>query len=131
MSKSEPPHTSYYRPKAMAQMLHVCNSCGQTENRLVVHHIDGDDTNHALDNLILLCDSCHRKVHSTISHGRPIDRLTDELPIDGFAWNQQTDFVEIEVDDVFYENAGEVAKEKNTTRHEAIRHMCRNGEWDV
>jgi len=124
-------HTQYYRPKAMKQMLHFCNSCGQTENRLVVHHIDGNDSNHAIENLILLCDKCHRRVHTMNSWGRPIDRLTDELPLSSFDSREVQDYQSLEVDDDFYETVGEIAKQKNTTRHDAIRQMCRDGGYDV
>lgn len=38
---------------------------------LVMHHLDGsgetDNKNHALDNLLTLCDSCHREFHTKIN----------------------------------------------------------------
>jgi hypothetical protein len=44
-----------------------CVDCGQTKKRLVVHHIverePGKPDNHALDNLVTLCDGCHRRRH--------------------------------------------------------------------
>lgn len=40
-----------------------CRACGRSQVvdgvRLEVHHIDGDPTNHALDNLVTLCHDCH------------------------------------------------------------------------
>jgi predicted HNH restriction endonuclease len=30
---------------------------------LVVHHIDGNKKNQALENLVTVCTSCHRKLH--------------------------------------------------------------------
>lgn len=45
----------------------ACERCGATLEvvpRLVVHHKDGDATNNVLSNLITLCDSCHKLVHS-------------------------------------------------------------------
>ena len=46
-----------------------CQTCGSTE-KLVVHHKDGKGTrrpqhekNNAMDNLILLCNRCHTKLH--------------------------------------------------------------------
>jgi hypothetical protein len=40
----------------------ACEECGSTL-RLEVHHIDKDRTNNDIDNLILLCKSCHKKRH--------------------------------------------------------------------
>lgn len=47
----------------------ACRTCGSTEN-LVVHHIDfagwgvsPDAKNNDMSNLILLCGSCHMKIH--------------------------------------------------------------------
>jgi 5-methylcytosine-specific restriction endonuclease McrA len=46
-----------------------CQVCGSTENP-VVHHKDrkgwgfkSEEKNNSMDNLILLCDSCHAKIH--------------------------------------------------------------------
>ena len=41
-----------------------CNDCGLNEQngrslKLELHHIDGDSTNHKLENLKLLCPNCH------------------------------------------------------------------------
>jgi 5-methylcytosine-specific restriction endonuclease McrA len=40
----------------------ICERCGSDEN-LLVHHKDRDRTNNDLDNLELLCKSCHQKEH--------------------------------------------------------------------
>lgn len=42
---------------------HRCRICG-AEEYLHVHHRDGDRTNDAAENLITLCERCHRRVHS-------------------------------------------------------------------
>jgi len=45
---------------------HVCQICGKDVYRSKhghVHHIDGDKMNNVQENLILLCSSCHSKVH--------------------------------------------------------------------
>lgn len=39
-----------------------CQKCGE-EDSLDVHHIDENPYNNDLENLILLCRSCHMKVH--------------------------------------------------------------------
>jgi hypothetical protein len=39
-----------------------CEECGNTKN-LDTHHIDMDKTNNEIENLILLCRSCHKNKH--------------------------------------------------------------------
>lgn len=52
-----------YREKALAEYEEVCYVCGVDE-RIVIHHRDGDRTNHSLENLLPLCMACHAKVHN-------------------------------------------------------------------
>lgn len=40
-----------------------CQKCGNTNNNLIVHHIDGNDYNNTFDNLITLCNNCHLNLH--------------------------------------------------------------------
>lgn len=68
-----------YREKCLSEKVNLCNVCGDSE-KLFVHHIDGDRSNNALDNLVPLCPSCHRSVHSHVDHGGRIDELTAKLP---------------------------------------------------
>ena len=55
------------RPLALERDCHQCQDCGEDQKRLVVHHIQEraprQPDNHALDNLVTLCDSCHRRRH--------------------------------------------------------------------
>jgi len=46
----------------------VCNRVGDQYNKLCVHHIDGGKSDHKLKNLIILCRSCHKKVHGRSSN---------------------------------------------------------------
>lgn len=39
-----------------------CDKCGNIESRLECHHIDGDRSNSKLENLVILCSSCHKKI---------------------------------------------------------------------
>lgn len=40
----------------------VCEKCGSTRN-IDVHHKDGDYHNNTPDNIMILCRSCHIKIH--------------------------------------------------------------------
>lgn len=44
-----------------------CTICGS--DTTLVHHIDGTKTNHELDNLTLLCYSCHTHTHNRMGTG--------------------------------------------------------------
>lgn len=49
------------RPIVIMNANSMCMNCGAETRE--VHHIDGDCDNNVLDNLMLLCSSCHREVH--------------------------------------------------------------------
>jgi rubrerythrin len=42
-----------------------CATCGKKKD-LVIHHISGNLQNNNVSNLIVLCNSCHMKLHSSI-----------------------------------------------------------------
>jgi hypothetical protein len=54
-----------YRRRAFATYPHVCSDCSwdKYSRVLVVHHIDGDHSNNDLDNLKLVCPTCHSVAH--------------------------------------------------------------------
>lgn len=65
-------HPQYQSNKLRIRLLkeqvfeHICNKCKNTEwlgepIPLELEHIDGDSTNHMIDNLELLCPNCHAK----------------------------------------------------------------------
>jgi 5-methylcytosine-specific restriction endonuclease McrA len=59
--------------KALVRDGCTCQICF-AQNSRVVHHIDGnglkaENTNHALDNLVTLCASCHVNLHAHINRG--------------------------------------------------------------
>lgn len=65
---------SNYRKRALEYYGAECSRCGCTpgEDKLVVHHIDGNNVqsemgNHELENLMVLCHGCHRKVHAEMA----------------------------------------------------------------
>lgn len=53
-----------YRLKAFNNYPHECKVCGWNEDEriLEVHHIDGNRENNNIDNLCILCPTCHRKI---------------------------------------------------------------------
>lgn len=53
---------SYRKVKLASMKIIECENCHSTKN-LEVHHIDYDRTNNEIDNLKLLCKSCHKKIH--------------------------------------------------------------------
>ena len=60
--------TSDYRTLAFRNYQHRCAICGYHEDDdislLEVHHIDEDRENNVLENLIILCPICHKKLTS-------------------------------------------------------------------
>ena len=58
--------TKNYREKAFKEYSHECAVCGYNEDKdiLEVHHIDENRENNEIDNLIILCPICHRKLTS-------------------------------------------------------------------
>ena len=62
--ESEWKNTSQYRIKALKTYPHKCNVCGWNEDEriLEVHHIDENRSNNDIDNLVILCPICHRKI---------------------------------------------------------------------
>lgn len=57
-------NSSNYRLKAFSTYDHKCACCGWDEDIriLEVHHIDENHDNNSIDNLIILCPICHRKI---------------------------------------------------------------------
>lgn len=43
--------------------LQICESCGRSDGRLDTHHRDRDRSNNTPDNIMVLCASCHAKLH--------------------------------------------------------------------
>ncbi len=41
----------------------ICECCGKSDEKMDVHHIDGDTHNNNESNLMVLCRSCHQKKH--------------------------------------------------------------------
>lgn len=65
--KNEPAHSS---ARKIAYMIEerdkICELCGSTKS-IDVHHKDGDFHNNSPENLMIVCRSCHMKLHKTSS----------------------------------------------------------------
>lgn len=59
--------SAWFRKLALADRNHTCEKCGSKEKGLHVHHIDGVTEQPLLSedlaNVLVLCKSCHKKVH--------------------------------------------------------------------
>ena len=42
-----------------------CVVCGETD-RLTIHHRNGDHSDNRHENLITLCETCHKKIHAPV-----------------------------------------------------------------
>ena len=58
-----------YRTWALKYYGEICAECGSLNN-LEVHHKDVDRTNNKLNNLQVLCRTCHRARHRNLKLGR-------------------------------------------------------------
>lgn len=57
---------SSYRKKALKFLEHICQRCGielTEEGQIIVHHVDENRLNHAIENLQITCIPCHNKLH--------------------------------------------------------------------
>jgi len=63
---------SNYREIAFRHYPHKCSKCGYDKipQILAVHHIDTDRNNTSIENLELLCGTCHDEVHYTSRTGK-------------------------------------------------------------
>ena len=52
----------------------------RTQNKLSFHHVNGDDTDDRIENLIPVCQSCHIKIHRTDEP--PYRKWHRQLPIE-------------------------------------------------
>ena len=57
----------YYTRISRSNKDDICEKCGSSET-IEVHHIDRNRKNNKIENLLLLCKSCHSKEHKVILH---------------------------------------------------------------
>lgn len=56
----------------------ICSKCG-SNNRISIHHIDRNKSNCRKDNLLVLCDACHKREH--IAAGEMGQGCKNRIPI--------------------------------------------------
>ena len=56
-----------YKLKAFAVYGKICSRCNSLKN-IVVHHKDGNRLNNDIENLDIMCRSCHSKLHKETQH---------------------------------------------------------------
>lgn len=54
---------TYYQKQRILNKEQKCEWCGTTERRLDTHHKDRNKSNNNPDNIMVLCDKCHAKLH--------------------------------------------------------------------
>jgi GTP cyclohydrolase IA len=74
MKKSKQKDWNNYNERAMAFYGEECQKCGAVKD-LIVHHMDSMNLsnelgNHTLSNLMVLCKSCHAKLHNELNPGK-------------------------------------------------------------
>lgn len=73
-----------YRKLAFASYEHCCAVCrySECEDILEVHHIDEDRTNNSIDNLVILCPNCHKKLSLKLYKLVKTDRIYSLVKLD-------------------------------------------------
>jgi len=109
-------HSQHHRDKCLDEKEEVCQECG-SEERVEIHHMDGDRENNHIDNLIPLCRSCHQGVHS----GREgLEHLTEQLLPD----DERTRVILIHANPKMQESLDLVKLETGATYHrDAVMHI--------
>lgn len=59
--------TAYCHRIARQNLVQKCINC-LTLKRLEIHHIDFNNKNNKLSNLVILCKSCHSKIHNRVKN---------------------------------------------------------------
>jgi len=67
-----------YRQKALRKKGHSCEVCGSTDD-IEIHHIDGNNANNDIDNLVPLCVKHHNRVHSGEGQNERVQQLSESL----------------------------------------------------
>lgn len=122
---------SSYRQKCIEEKGEKCQLCGSIEE-VEVHHVDGDRSNNSLDNLIPVCNECHRDIHlNRAGKSSWYQKLEHDK---GWGGIGGPDFETIRTTTSFGEKAGErieeFADEHSVSHAKAVRHFVRKGISD-
>lgn len=74
-----------YRNKKLNLFKEECECCGtsdNTNNKIIVHHKDCNRNNNILENLLILCQSCHQAIHIRIKRGKTCDEAFDQVKLE-------------------------------------------------
>lgn len=59
------PYRIILQEAGITELCVVCSSRKSGNNRLSVHHVDGNHYNNELNNLVWICESCHQFIHNS------------------------------------------------------------------
>lgn len=83
LKNGDSPYKNYHiMQKARIELLKrtkgKCETCG--ERGLCIHHIDGSNTNHDIENLMFLCQHCHSFLHAKFNEeGKQVKSNTKHI----------------------------------------------------
>lgn len=67
------------RQKALKYYPHICFCCVQRNDEILTHHIDGNRKNNEIENLLILCRSCHIAIHWRLRKGLSIHEAFEDV----------------------------------------------------
>lgn len=100
-----------YREKCFSVYERECKACGSTEN-VEIHHLDGDQYNNDIRNLVPLCSDCHSKVHSARDVSAELSQYQQQLPDESLVFERRNEDVPDKIL-ITLEPTGVVKKEVN------------------
>lgn len=76
--------------KDAGRVINQCEKCGKmrkSKQPLTIHHKDGDFTNNTIENLAVLCKTCHEKIHNVKSPYAQFEYSIGLLEFRKHEWN--------------------------------------------
>lgn len=113
--------SSGYRERCIEEKGERCDLCGSTEN-IQVHHIDGNQMNDSLENLLPLCSEHHSEVHA--DNGLH-EELSNRLPDDD--WTTESVRITVTFTEELINGVELTAKEEGLSTSAAVRELTRSG----
>jgi len=118
-----------YRAKAFEKYDEECQLCESEEN-IVVHHTDGDQSNNDIENLLPVCKKCHQNIHSDNEVLKEWSEKVKDIDNDEGAYKPKNNRIKLpqSVIDVAHEEMEEMDYRTVGT---AIRFMLKEAGYDV